>query len=66
MADATGERDEAERRARARATLPRELHHTFDVLVDDYVVSAKIHAGEVAVEYDVLADLVRVGRRRVE
>jgi hypothetical protein len=61
----TAEQDEAERRARAEATLPSPLHRTFEQLVDDYVVSAKIHAGEVVMEYDVLADLVRAGWRRV-
>ena len=35
------------------------LHHAFEALVDDYAVSAKIHAGEVAIQYDVLADLIR-------
>ena len=34
------------------------LHHAFEALVDDYAVSAKMHAGEVAIESDVLADLV--------
>jgi hypothetical protein len=29
-----------------------------DMRVDDYAVSAKIHTGEVATEYAVLADLV--------
>jgi hypothetical protein len=57
--------DEAEKRARAEATLPSPLHRTFEQLVDDYAVSAKIHAGEIAIEYDVLADLVRAGWRRV-
>jgi len=65
MGSVTGEQDEGERRARAQATLPRELHHTFEALVDDYAVSAKIHAGEVAIQYDVLADLIRGGWRRL-
>jgi len=66
MDEVTEEQDEGERRARAQATLPRELHHTFEALVEDYAVSTKIHTGEVAVQYDVLADLVRAGWRRVE
>jgi hypothetical protein len=65
MAAVIEEQDDAEERARAQATLPSPLHRTFDQLVDDYAVSAKIHAGEVAIEYDVLADLVRAGWRRV-
>ena len=52
--------------ARAQATLPSALHHTFDALVHDYAVSTKIHTGEIAVQYKVLADLVRAGWRRVE
>lgn len=60
------EQDESQqRRARAEATLPSELHRAFEQLVDDYVVSAKIHAGEVAVAYAVLADLIRAGWRKV-
>jgi hypothetical protein len=57
--------DEAEKRARAEATLPSPLHRTFEQLVDDYAVSANIHASDVVIEYDVLADLVRAGWRRV-
>ena len=66
MGDATDEEDERERRARAQAKLPAALHRTFEALVDDDAVSAKIHAGEIAVDYDVIADLVRAGWRRVE
>ena len=62
----TVEQDEAEqRRADAETTLPNDLRRTFEQLVDDYSVSAKIHEGEVAIDYDVLADLVRAGWRRV-
>jgi hypothetical protein len=59
------EEPDAEKRARAQATLPSPLHRVFDQLADDYAVSAKIHAGEVAIDYAVLADLVRAGWRRV-
>ena len=59
------EEDEAEKRARAEATLDASLHRIFEQLVDDYAVSAKIHAGQVAIDYDVLADLVRAGWRRI-
>jgi hypothetical protein len=60
-----GAREDTEKQDRAKATLPSTLHRTFDQLVDDYAVSVKIHVGEVVVEYDVLADLVRAGWRRV-
>ena len=60
------ESDEAERkRARAEAKLPASLRRTFGQLVDDYAVCAKIHADKVVIEYDVLADLVRTGWRKV-
>jgi hypothetical protein len=59
------EQEEAEKRARAEATLDGSLHPTFERLIEDYAVSAKIHAGEVVIEYNVLADLVRAGWRRV-
>ena len=60
------ENDEAERkRARAEAALPESLRGPFGQLVDEYAVCAKIHAGEVVIEYDVLADLVRAGWRRM-
>jgi hypothetical protein len=52
-------------REQARATLHPLLRNTFDHLADDYEVSAKIHLGEVSVNYDVIADLVRAGWRRV-
>jgi hypothetical protein len=58
--------EEAEERSRAEATLSPELRSTFTLLVDDYAVSAKIHLGQVAIDYAVLADLVRVGWRRVD
>jgi hypothetical protein len=41
------------------------LRDTFDRLLEDYDVSAKIHTGEVSVNYDIIADLVRAGWRRV-
>jgi hypothetical protein len=56
-------RDEG--REQAQATLPASLHDTFDRLADEYEVSAKIHDGDVAVNYEILADLVRAGWRRV-
>jgi hypothetical protein len=51
-------------REQAQTTLPTTLHDTFDRLVDEYEVCAKIH-GEVSVNYNILADLVHVGWRRV-
>ena len=57
--------NEDEKRAEAEATLPESLRSTFNRLADDYAVSAKIHQGEAAVDYHVLADLVRTGWRRV-
>ena len=57
------ERDE--KREQARATLDPSLRDTFDRLLEDYEVSATIHVGEVSVNYDVIADLVRAGWRRV-
>ena len=52
-------------REQAQATLPASLHETFDRLVEEYEVSAKIHAGEISINYNILADLVRAGWRRV-
>jgi hypothetical protein len=54
------ERDE--KREQARATLHPSLRDMFDRLLEDYEVSAMIHAGE---HYDIIADLVRAGWRRV-
>jgi hypothetical protein len=54
-----------EKRAEAEAAVPKPLQPTFSRLVDDYEVSAKIHEGEVRVNYNILADLVRAGWRRV-
>jgi hypothetical protein len=52
-------------REQAQATLHASLHETFDRLVEEYEVSAKIHAGEISINYNILADLVRAGWRRV-
>ena len=52
-------------REQAQATLPASLHDTFERLADEYEVSAKIHAGDVTVNYGILADLVRAGWRLV-
>jgi hypothetical protein len=52
-------------RDQVRATLHPSLRDTFDRLLEDYEVSAKIHTGEVSVNYDIIADLVRAGWRRV-
>jgi len=41
------------------------LRSTFDLLLEDYEVSATIHAGEGSVNYNIIADLVRAGWRRV-
>jgi hypothetical protein len=57
------ERDED--RERVQATLHPSLRDTFDRLLEDYEVSAKIHVGEVSVNYNIIADLVRAGWRRV-
>ena len=51
-----------EKREQARATLHPSLRDTFDHLLEDYEVSATLHAGE---HYDTIADLVRAGWRRV-
>lgn len=51
-------------REKNRATLHPFLRDTFDRLLEDYEVSAKIHIGEVSVNYDIIADLVRAGWRR--
>jgi hypothetical protein len=50
-----------EARKQARATLHPSLRDTFDRLLEDYEVSATLHAGE---HYDTIADLVRAGWRR--
>jgi hypothetical protein len=41
------------------------LRSTFDLLLEDYEVSAQIHVGEGSVNYNIIADLVRAGWRRV-
>jgi hypothetical protein len=41
------------------------LRNTFDLLLEDYEVSATIHAGEGSVNYNIIADLVRAGWRHV-
>jgi hypothetical protein len=51
-------------REKVRAKLRPPLRDTFDRLLEDYEVSAKIHTGEVSVNYDIIADLVRAGWRR--
>ena len=57
------ERDE--KREQARATLHPSLRDTFDRLLEDYEVSAQIHVGDGSVNYNIIADLVRAGWRRV-
>jgi hypothetical protein len=49
---------------KVRAKLRPPLRDTFDRLLENYEVSAKIHTGEVSVNYDIIADLVRAGWRR--
>ena len=51
-----------EEREQVKGTLHPLLRSTFDLLLEDYEVSATIHAGE---HYDIIADLVRAGWRRV-
>ena len=51
-------------REQVRAALHPLLRNTFDQLLEDYEVSAKIHIGEVSVNYNIIADLVRAGWRR--
>jgi hypothetical protein len=51
-------------REQVRETLHPLLRNTFDQLLEDYEVSAKIHTGEVSVNYNIIADLVRAGWRR--
>ena len=60
-----GSENSDEKRAQAEATLPESLHPTFNWLVDEFEVSAKIHEGEVRVDYNIFADLVRARWRRV-
>ena len=45
------DQDEVEERAKAEATLDSSLHPIFEQLVDDFAVSAKIHAGQVVIDY---------------
>jgi hypothetical protein len=54
-----------DKRAEAEATLPVALRGVFSVLVADYMRSAETHTGQVWVNYNILADLVRVGWRKV-
>jgi hypothetical protein len=56
---------EPEDRDKVRATLHPLLRNTFDQLLEEYEVSAKIHTGEGSVNYNIIADLVRAGWRRV-
>jgi hypothetical protein len=51
-------------REKARARLRPSLRDTFDRLLEDYEASVKIHTGEVSVNYDIIAGLVRAGWRR--
>jgi hypothetical protein len=59
----SGERNEDREQVQAR--LHPLLRNIFDRLLEDYEVSAKIHTGEVSVNYNIIADLVRAGWRRV-
>jgi hypothetical protein len=52
-------------REQVRAALHPLLRNTFDQLLEDYEVSAKIHTGEASVNYNIIADLVRAGWQRV-
>jgi hypothetical protein len=54
-----------EEREQVKGTLHPLLRSTFDLLLEDYEVSATIHAGEGSVNYNIIADLVRAGWRRV-
>jgi hypothetical protein len=50
-----------EEREQVKGTLHPLLRSTFDLLLEDYEVSATIHAGEGSVNYNIIADLVRAG-----
>jgi hypothetical protein len=53
-----------DKRKAAEATLPAELHGTFNALSEDYKVAAETYTGQVWVNYNILADLVRGGWRK--
>jgi hypothetical protein len=65
VAASPGSGGEMQDRDQVRATLHPSLRDTFDRLLDDYEVSAKIHTGDASVNYNIIADLVRAGWRRV-
>ena len=54
-----------QKREQVKGTLHPLLRSTFDLLLEDYEVSAQIHVGEGSVNYNIIADLVRAGWRRV-
>jgi hypothetical protein len=51
---------------KALAGLPEQLRDTYEELVADYSWKTTAHYGRGYVAYDVLADLVRAGWRKVE
>ncbi len=55
----------SKKREQAEATLPAELRDTFDLLVADYQSSSEQHVSKIWVNYNILADLVRGGWRKM-
>lgn len=53
------------KKALAKSALSPELHSSFEALVEDYKKSAEAHVGRVWVNYNILADLVNLGWRKV-
>lgn len=53
-----------DKKAQAESTLPADLRSAFNQLVEDYRSSAEAHTGQVWVNYNILADLVRAGWRK--
>jgi hypothetical protein len=57
----------SDKQRQAQATLPASLHQTFSELIDDYKTACEAHVagGRVFVNYNILADLIRNGWRKV-
>ncbi|HXL69045.1 MAG TPA: hypothetical protein VN930_09805 [Xanthobacteraceae bacterium] len=61
----TKTKSKSPKRMCAEATLPANLHASFDELVAEYEASAEIHVGKGWVNYNILADLVRAGWQKI-
>ncbi len=55
-----------EKHEEARNSLPDDLKPVFDELVEDYKFASVVKLGRAFVAYNILAEIVRVGWRRIE